>query len=68
MINQEILDFLVNLSIPASVLGAIIAPPIPAFYNRPQTIDDIVNASIGRVLDLFDIEPGIVKRWQGVKN
>ena len=52
----------------ASVLGAIIAPPIPAFYNRPKTIDDIVNASIGRVLDLFDIEPGIVKRWAGVKN
>ncbi len=52
----------------ASVLGAIIAPPIPAFYNRPQSLDDIINASIGRVLDLFDIEPGIVKRWEGVKN
>ena len=51
----------------ASVLGAIIAPPIPAFYNRPRSIDDIVNASVGRVLDLFDIEPGIVKRWGGVK-
>jgi 4-hydroxy-3-polyprenylbenzoate decarboxylase len=51
----------------ASVLGAIIAPPTPAFYNRPQSIDDIVNASVGRVLDLFDIEPGIVKRWEGVK-
>lgn len=52
----------------ASVLGAIIAPPIPAFYNRPRSIDDIVNASVGRVLDLFDIDPGIVKRWEGVKN
>ena len=49
----------------ASLLGAIIAPPIPAFYNRPQTIDDIVNASIGRVLDLFDMDPGLVKRWSG---
>ena len=48
-----------------SLLGAIIAPPIPAFYNRPQSIDDIVNASVGRVLDLFDIDPGIVKRWTG---
>ena len=49
-----------------SLLGAIIAPPIPAFYNRPQTIDDIVNASVGRALDLFDIDPGMVKRWEGV--
>ena len=52
----------------ASVLGAIIAPPIPAFYNRPQTVDDMVNASIGRALDLFDIDSGMVKRWEGVKN
>lgn len=51
-----------------SLIGAILAPPIPAFYNRPQTIDDIVNASIGRALDLFDIDPGIVKRWTGAGN
>ncbi|TWS96810.1 UbiX family flavin prenyltransferase [Reyranella sp. CPCC 100927] len=44
-------------------LGAIIAPPLPAFYNRPQTIEDIVNHTAGRVLDLFDIDPGVVKRW-----
>ena len=46
-------------------LGAIIAPPMPAFYNRPQTIDDLVNHSVGRILDLFDLDPGIVKRWTG---
>jgi 4-hydroxy-3-polyprenylbenzoate decarboxylase len=43
--------------------GAIIMPPVPAFYHRPKTIDDIVNQTVGRCLDLFDIDPGIVKRW-----
>src|SRR5271166_3730033 len=43
--------------------GAIIMPPVPAFYHRPRTIDDIVNPTVGRALDLFDIDPGIVKRW-----
>jgi 4-hydroxy-3-polyprenylbenzoate decarboxylase len=49
----------------ASMLGVIIAPPMPAMYNRPQTIDDIVNHTVGRLLDQFDIDPGITKRWQG---
>jgi len=47
-----------------SEIGAIIAPPLPAFYTRPETIDDIVDHSVGRVLDLFDIEAGLVKRWR----
>jgi 4-hydroxy-3-polyprenylbenzoate decarboxylase len=51
----------------AAQLGAIIAPPMPALYNRPETIDDIINHSVGRVLDLFDIDPGIIKRWAGAK-
>ena len=46
-----------------SEMGAIVAPPIPAFYFGPKTIDDIVNQSVGRALDLFGIELGIVKRW-----
>ncbi len=46
-------------------MGIQIAPPVPAFYNRPSTLDDIVNHSVGRVLDLFDIDSGIVKRWSG---
>jgi 4-hydroxy-3-polyprenylbenzoate decarboxylase len=50
----------------AAQLGAIIAPPMPAFYSRPETIDDIVNHSIGRVLDLFDIEVDFLERWPGV--
>ncbi|HVV68454.1 MAG TPA: UbiX family flavin prenyltransferase [Gammaproteobacteria bacterium] len=44
-------------------MGGIIAPPVPAFYNQPQTLDDMVNHSVGRVLDLFDIDAGCVKRW-----
>ncbi|WP_449280257.1 UbiX family flavin prenyltransferase [Legionella dresdenensis] len=43
--------------------GAIIAPPTPAFYNQPETLDDIINHTVGRILDLFDIEVGCVKRW-----
>ncbi len=46
-----------------SEMGAIIAPPVPAFYNRPQSIDDLVNHSVSRVLDLFDIDTGVIKRW-----
>lgn len=46
-------------------MGAIIAPVVPAFYNKPKTIDDIVNHTVGRLLDLFGIETGVVKRWQG---
>lgn len=45
-------------------MGAIIAPPVPAFYSRPETLDDIVAHSVGRVLDLFDIDAGIVRRWR----
>ena len=44
-------------------MGAIIAPPVPAFYNKPETLDDIIDHTVGRVLDLFDIDTGKVKRW-----
>ncbi|MET0859344.1 MAG: UbiX family flavin prenyltransferase [Telluria sp.] len=48
-------------------MGGIILPPVPAFYTRPQTVDDIVNHTVGRVLDLFGIEhAGLVKRWEGI--
>lgn len=46
-----------------SQLGGIIAPPVPAFYNRPESVMEIVDHSLGRVLDLFGIEAGCVKRW-----
>lgn len=47
----------------ATEAGAIIMPPVPAFYAKPQTLDDMVNHTIGRALDLFDIETGQVQRW-----
>ena len=46
-----------------SEMGAIIAPPLPAFYTQPASVDDIVNHSVGRVLDLFGLDAGLVKRW-----
>ena len=46
-----------------SEMGAVIAPPMPAFYNKPKDLDDIVNHTVGRVLDLFDLDTGKVKRW-----
>jgi len=52
----------------AAQLGAVIAPPMPAFYSEPQTIDDLINHSVGRVLDLFDLDAGILKRWDGLNN
>ncbi|MFL2847200.1 MAG: UbiX family flavin prenyltransferase [Pseudohongiellaceae bacterium] len=51
----------------ASQLGAIIAPPMPAHYIKPQSIDDLVNHHVGRILDLFDIDSAFVKRWQGLR-
>jgi 4-hydroxy-3-polyprenylbenzoate decarboxylase len=43
--------------------GGIIAPPVPAFYTKPNTIDDIINHTVGRVLDLFALEMPSIKRW-----
>ncbi len=44
-------------------MGAVIAPPVPAFYNRPETVDDLLDHTVGRALDLFGIESGRVRRW-----
>jgi 4-hydroxy-3-polyprenylbenzoate decarboxylase len=46
-----------------SEMGAIIAPPVPAFYSKPDTLDDILDHTVGRLLDLFDIDVGVVNRW-----
>jgi 4-hydroxy-3-polyprenylbenzoate decarboxylase len=46
-----------------SEIGAIIAPPVPAFYAKPDTIEDMIDHTVGRVLDLFDIDVGVVRRW-----
>jgi len=51
-------------------MGAIVMPPVPSFYNKPESVDDIVDHSVGRVLDLFGIDNTLVRRWQepDVKN
>jgi len=51
----------------ATQLGAQLAPPMPAFYNEPKTIDDLINHNVGRVLDLFGVDNSIVKRWAGAQ-
>lgn len=50
-------------------MGAIVLPPVPAFYHHPASIDDIVNHTVGRTLDLFDIDhEGLLERWRGIKS
>jgi flavin prenyltransferase len=46
-----------------SEMGAIIAPPVPAFYAKPASVQDVVDHSVGRVLDLFGFDTGTVRRW-----
>lgn len=46
-------------------IGVIVAPIVPAFYNKPKSVDDIINHTVGRMLDLFGIETKLVKRWKG---
>jgi 4-hydroxy-3-polyprenylbenzoate decarboxylase len=48
-----------------SEMGAIVAPPIPGFYNQPATIEDLVDSSVDRVLDLIGLPAGNAKRWNG---
>lgn len=51
----------------AAELGAVIMPPVPAFYHRPQSLDDVINQTVNRVIDQFDIElpADLFTRWQG---
>jgi len=46
-------------------IGVVIMPPMPVFYFRPKTLDDIINHTVGRVLDCFNIEHNLIKRWSG---
>lgn len=49
-------------------MGGVICPPVPAFYTRPATIDDLVDHTVARVLDLFDLRHAMpVKRWEGLR-
>jgi flavin prenyltransferase len=48
-------------------MGAVVFPPVPAFYARPESLDAMVDQTVGRVLDLFDLDTPFVRRWSGVK-
>jgi flavin prenyltransferase len=47
-------------------MGAIMMPPVPAFYAKPKTIDELINQTVGRVLDLFGLPHDLVRRWKGL--
>ncbi len=51
----------------AAESGAVLMPPLPAFYTRPQTLDEIINQTVGRILDQFDIETDLFPRWKGLR-
>ena len=51
----------------AALMGAVVAPPVPGFYARPASVEDIVNHTVGRLMDLFDLETDLVRRWPGGK-
>jgi flavoprotein len=46
-------------------MGVVITPPVPAFYNHPESIDDLVDHTVARILDLFDVHVGESGRWTG---
>lgn len=55
-----------KLMLEASELGAIVAPPMPALYMKPQTLDELITHSAARVLDLLGLDVGALKRWPGI--
>jgi 4-hydroxy-3-polyprenylbenzoate decarboxylase len=55
----------IELMARATRSGTIVMPPVPAFYTRPQTLDEVVEQTVARALDLFDIEVGLARRWTG---
>jgi 4-hydroxy-3-polyprenylbenzoate decarboxylase len=54
-----------ELLLKASQIGAIIAPPMPAHYIQPTSVEELVDHHVGRLLDLFSLDPGLVQRWRG---
>jgi 4-hydroxy-3-polyprenylbenzoate decarboxylase len=57
-----------KLLIAVAEMGAVILPPMPAYYHQPKTIDDIINQTVGKALDQFGIEHQLFKRWEGGEN
>lgn len=56
-----------RLMVQAAESGAIIVPPVPAFYTRPTSLDDIIKQTVGKMLDLFDVEHELFPRWNGAE-
>ncbi len=56
-----------KLLLEAAQLGAVIAPPMPAMYAKPNSIDDLIDHTVGRIMDLLDIESDFVNRWRGAR-
>lgn len=54
----------IELMARAASYGAVVMPPVPAFYHRPQTLDDVINQSVGKALDLFDVSHRLFRRWK----
>ncbi len=46
-------------------MGAVIMPPMPAFYHKPETLDEVIDQTVGKMLDMFDIEHNLFRRWSG---
>ena len=53
-----------KLMVKVSEMGAVILPPVPAFYHRPRTIDDVINQTVGKILDHFGVEHTLFERWK----
>jgi 4-hydroxy-3-polyprenylbenzoate decarboxylase len=56
-----------ELMVKVADLGGIILPPIPAFYFGPRTIEDLINHTVGKILDLLDIDHALFRRWDGTE-
>jgi len=57
----------IELMLQVSRTGAVIFPPVPAFYSHPKTIDDLINHTVGKILDLFQIDHDLFERWGSSK-
>ncbi|MBW2122046.1 MAG: UbiX family flavin prenyltransferase [Deltaproteobacteria bacterium] len=56
-----------ELMLRASRMGAIVFPPVPAFYHGPETLDDVIDHTVGKILDLLDVEHELFRRWEGAE-
>lgn len=54
-----------KLMLAVAEMGAVLLPPMPAYYHMPKTIDDIINQTVGKALDQFNVEHNLFNRWQG---